>query len=561
MSGPVHEYDLIVLGAGAGGMTAAVVAANEGLKVLLIEKSAMVGGTTSISGGMVWVPNNHLMKAARISDSFAEAQEYLAETVPNESARRNLNRYLEAAPEAVKYLSEKTDVKLQPVKRYPDYYPNISGAKLGGRVLEPVPFDGSHLGDAFSLVRPPLPEFTILGGMMVARQDIPHFRKFARSPRSFLRIAGLIVRHAFQRLSHSRGTSLVLGNALVGRLLLSARKAGVEILLSSNVDHLVMDDGRCAGVHVVTQDRDRTVLSSRGVVIATGGFSHSAELRHAVMPQVANERSATFAGVAGDGIRLARQVGAAMSQEMDDPAFWVPVSSYVAADGRRVVYPHTVTDRAKPGIIAVDASGRRFVNEAVSYHEFVRAMLRSHNGSAMRPHLICDKQFIWQYGLGAVKPFTLRLGPFLTSGYLKRSDTIEGLAAKIEVDPTALVETVERYNDSASMGEDPEFGRGCDAYQRQLGDVDNEPNPCVAPIIAAPFYAIELRPGDLGTAAGIAVDSESRVVSDENEPIPRLYSVGNDAASIMQGNYPGPGITLGPALTFGYVAAIAAAHE
>jgi len=244
---------------------------------------------------------------------------------------------------------------------------------------------------------------------------------------------------------------------------------------------------------------------------------------------------------------------------MIDPALWVPVSRYIAADGHEVIFPHTVTDRAKPGAIAVDLSGRRFVNEAVSYHEFVRAMLCSPNGVAMRAFLICDSRFIWRYGLGAIRPFTLRLAPYVQASYLKVAGDLEGLASRIGIDAAALRSTVRSFNEEATRGKDPEFGRGGDDYQRHLGDADQKPNPCVAPILKPPFYAIELRPGDLGTAAGLSTDKKGRVLSSTGNPIPGLYAVGNDAASIMHGHYPGPGITLGPALTHGFLVAKSAA--
>jgi len=558
MRAGAETFDLVVVGSGAGGLTAATVAAREGLDVLLLEKSACVGGTTAISGGMVWVPDNDLLRAAGLTDSRDAAQRYLASTVPDPGARAKLEHFLDAAPEAIRYLSDTTEVKLQPVERYPDYYPELPGATLGGRVLEPVPFDGRRLGKAFEWLMPPLPEFTVLGGMMVARADIAHFRRFASSPASAARVLRLVLRHARERLSHTRGTSLVLGNALAGRLLLSAIEAGVEIRRNAQVKALVLDAGRCVGLRLAHTGSEVVVAARRGVVLATGGFSHDPELRAHLAPKVATELSATFEGATGDGIKLATACGAMLAHDMADPAFWVPVSTYKMADGRRVIYPHTVTDRAKPGAIAVDMAGRRFVNEAVSYHEFVRAMLRSPNGSAMCAHLICDSRFIWRYGLGAVLPFTFRLEPYVKAGYLKRAGSIGELARQMHIDAVSLSDTVQSYNASAEHGEDPQFQRGSNAYQRHLGDADQTPNPCVAPIVAPPFYAVELRPGDLGTAAGLETDLDSRVLSHERTPIAGLYAVGNDAASIMRGNYPGPGITLGPALTHGYLAARAA---
>jgi succinate dehydrogenase/fumarate reductase flavoprotein subunit len=397
--------------------------------------------------------------------------------------------------------------------------------------------------------------------MMVARADIPHFRRFATSWTSTFRVARLIVRHLRERLSHPRGTSLVLGNALVGRLMLSAMNAGVQLRRNVSVKSLVLDNGRCCGVRLAEAAADKVISSRRGVVLATGGFSHDVELRHRFMPAVASEVSATVGVATGDGLRLAEAAGAAILTDMIDPALWVPVSRYAAADGRDVIYPHTVTDRAKPGAIAVDLSGRRFVNEAASYHEFVRAMLHSPNRAAMRAYLICDSRFIWRYGLGAIAPFTLRRAPYVQAGYLKVADDLEGLASGIGIDAAALRSTVRSFNEGAAHGKDPEYGRGGDDYQRHLGDADQKPNPCVAPILKPPFYAVELRPGDLGTAVGLSTDEKGRVLSSTGDPVPGLYAVGNDAASIMRGHYPGPGITLGPALTHGYLVAKSVAES
>lgn len=241
--------------------------------------------------------------------------------------------------------------------------------------------------------------------------------------------------------------------------------------------------------------------------------------------------------------------------EATSPAYWVPASLFRRADGSRGVFPHTVTDRAKPGVIAVNAAGRRFVNEALSYHEFVLAMLRDGNGEPDRPfYLICDRQFLWSYGLGRIKPFTRNVRRYVASGELIEAAKIEQLAAKIGIKPSALAATIAAYNADARDGRDPEFGRGSTVYQRHLGDAAHKPNPCVAPIIRAPFFAMRIYPADLGTAIGMKVDAQARVLREDGSPIAGLYACGNDMGSIMNGNYPGPGITLGPALTFGYIA-------
>lgn len=537
--------DVIVIGGGAGGLTAAAVAAAEGLKVVLVEKATTLGGTTAISGGMVWAPGNSLSDG----DTIEQARTYLNHTVTGDHNAAAREAFLNRAAEAVAYLSRHTDLQLQPVRVYPDYYPDLPGARLGGRVLEPVPFDARLLGKSFALVKPPLPEFTLFGGMMVARGDIPHFRAVFKSFGSTLRVANLTARYLLQRLSYPRGTSLVLGNALVARLLLTLRNRNVEIRVNARVDGLLRDGAKVRGAIV-----DGQAIEAHAVVLATGGFAHDAALRSELLPEAPGSVSAVDPGNTGEGIRMGLANGGHLGPVVDGGAFWAPISRFTRRNGSVGLFPHTVTDRGKPGAIAVNAAGERFVNEAVSYHEFVRAMLRNGNaGNGI--HLICDKEFLWRYGLGAIRPMSTSLGPWKQSGYLKETSSIAALAEAIGVDPATLQKTVANYNEAAHRGEDPEFGKGGNAYQRHMGDAARQPNPCVAPIQQGPFYAIALHPGDLGTSTGLETDADARVLDANGTPIAGLYSVGNDMNSIMNGAYPGPGITLGPALTFGYLAA------
>jgi succinate dehydrogenase/fumarate reductase flavoprotein subunit len=553
------EYDTIVLGAGAAGMTAAAVAAAEGLRALLIEKSAQVGGTTAVSGGMVWIPANAKMAGAEIADSVEQAQLYLRHCVSGSFNEHLRSTFLASANAAIAYLEQKTSVRLEPVVNYPDYYPDLPGATHGGRVLEPVPFDGRRLGKNFRLLRRPLPEFMLFGGMMVDRADIPHFRNAGRSFVSASRVARLITRYGWERLFADRGTSLYLGNALAARLLQSLLRRKVELALSTEVAGVICESGKVAGVTVARvgegERGPKLIRASKGVVLATGGFSQDAQLRARYLPAGAGF-SAACPSNTGDGLRLGIAAGSTICEENADNAFWAPVSRFTRRDGSQGVFPHTVTDRGKPGMIAVNRRGRRFTNEARSYHEFVRAMFRGdRDGPCIPAYLICDRRFLWRYGLGAVKPFSLSLGEHVRSGYLVSGQTTGALALALGIDAPTLTATLARYNQGARGGVDPEFGRGGDAYQRYLGDADRKPNPCVAPIQDPPFYAVAVYPGDLGTAAGLLTDENARVLDSGGTPIGNLYACGNDMNSIMNGAYPGPGITLGPALTFGYLAA------
>lgn len=553
---PAHEtYDVIVVGAGAGGMTAAAVAAAEGLRVLVIEKTAFVGGITAWSDGMIWIPANAKMKEAGLSDSVTDAVRYLSNTVPEPANAGLRAAFLARGPEAVAYLQANTQVRLQPVKACPDYYPERLGATPGGRVLEPVVFDGTQLGAHFARVRAPLPEFTLFGGMMVNRLDIPHLRRVGKSLRSALRAARLVSEYAWQCLRSPRGTTLHLGNALAARLYASLLARQVEILFSADVEGLSTQGERVGGVIIRHGARDRLIAARRGVVLATGGFSHDATLRKRFFPPAAGFISATHTSATGDGLRLATATGAALNTDATSPAYWVPASLFRRADGSRGVFPHTVSDRAKPGVIAVNAAGRRFVNEALSYHEFVLAMLRDGDGEPDRPfYLICDRPFLWRYGLGRIKPFTRSVRRYVASGELVEAADIAQLAAKIGIKPSTLATTIASYNEGAKEGRDPEFGRGSTIYQRHLGDAAHKPNPCVAPILCAPYFAMRIYSADLGTAIGLKVDAQARVLREDGTPVAGLYACGNDMGSIMNGNCPGPGIALGPALTFGYIA-------
>jgi len=391
--------------------------------------------------------------------------------------------------------------------------------------------------------------------MMVNRSDIPHLRKVGRSLRSTLRTMRLVSEYALQRLRSPRGTTLHLGNALAARLYASLLARKVEILFATQVETLSIGQGAVRGVTIATPSGQRSVIARNGVVLATGGFSHDATLRARLFPAAAGLVSATASAGTGDGLRLGIDGGGSLASTVADPAYWVPASLFARADGSRGVFPHTVTDRAKPGVIAVNAAGWRFVNEALSYHEFVRAMLRDGNGAPGRPfHLICDRHFLWTYGLGRIQPFTANISRHVDSGELKQEPTIARLAAAIGVDGSALTATVETFNVHARDGRDPEFGRGGTIYQRHLGDAAHRPNPCVAPIEQAPFFALRIHPADLGTAIGLRTDRNAQVLREDGRAITGLYACGNDMGSIMNGNYPGPGITLGPALTFGYLA-------
>ncbi len=551
--------DVAVFGAGAGGMTAALVCALQGLDVLLCEKSPQVGGTTATSAGTIWIPGTQQARRAGMADTIADARRYLDAIIRTADDRREI--YLNTGGDVVEYLDRHSEVKFSVYAKHPDYLANRPGSTIAGRALAPLPFDGRLLGADFDLLRPPIGEFMALGGMMIGRDDIEPLTRPFGSLASFRKAASLVWRQMKDRLKHRRGTRLLMGNALAARLFYSLRRKGVPVWLNASLQELMLDGGRVSGAVVQVDGEPRRIVARRGVVLATGGFGGSVErLNDHVRPKLAH--AVAFAGAEGDGMRIARAVGAAIEDDHETPVFWTPVSETGWLNGGRGAYPHLALDRAKPGLIAVNAAGRRFGDEAVSYHDFVLGMHRSHETVPTIPAwLVCDRAFIGKYGLGRIPPGRRRWHWAVRSGYLAEADTIDGLAGKIGVEAAGLRASIEQNNRFAKTGEDEAFGKGSTEFDRNNGDPRHQPNPCLGPIAAPPYYAMAVYPSTLGSSVGLKADADGRVLDAGAKPIAGLYACGNDMASIMRGTYPGPGITLGPALVFGYRAAMAIAAD
>lgn len=549
------EVDLLVAGAGAGGMAAALVAALEGQQVAVCEKSSQIGGTSATSAGTLWIPCNTPSRKAGFEDSIEDARRYLDLLVETDERRELREAYLATGPQAIDYLEAKSEVRFTPAGRHPDYREH-EGFREAGRGIVAEVFDARVLGPDFARVRPPIEEYMVLGGMMVAKPDIAPLLGRFRSPGNFVYAAKLAARYAADRLNYPRGTRLTMGNALVGRLFHSLRKRKVPILFEAPVVSLIHERGRVAGAVLRQAGLPVTVRARKGVVLATGGFGHNRALRLRLMagPQPGQARSMAHAGNTGDGLTLARDLGAAVTGRRTG-GLWTPASVTRRRDGTQGLYPHFLLDRAKPGLIAVDAAGRRFVNEGCSYHDFVEAMFAARVSPAW---LVCTEAFVRKYGLGAIYPGTRSLERFERQGYLVRARSLEELARRIEVDAAGLEATVQRYNEHARRGEDPDFHKGSTVLNRFNGD-PAAPHPCLAPIERGPFVAQAVVPADISVSTGLATDADARVLDGSGAPIPGLYACGNDMASIFMGTYPGPGTTLGPAVTFGYRAALHAA--
>ncbi|UWU19332.1 FAD-dependent oxidoreductase [Rhizobium sullae] len=544
-----EEVDLLVCGAGAGGMTAALVAALEGLSVVLCEKTGQVGGTTSTSGGTAWVPGTHLSERAGVPDRVEDAREFLQAVVANRGGIRLREAFLASGRQAIEELDRRTDVKFAAAAAHPDYLDG-PGSAYGGRALAPLTFDGRLLSrEDFARVRPPRPEFMGLGGMMVGRAELGSLLAPFKSIGNLREALSIVGRYARDRATYRRGTRLLMGNALVGRLLHSLRKAKVPILFNAGIRELLVEHGQVVGAVIDGPSGVRRIRARKGVVLATGGVCWNKRIRERLFPKGARDYALAPESNTGDGADVATAVGARFEDGGDSPALWMPCSSYRRPDGRLAVWPHIILDRAKPGLLAVNSAGRRFVNEADSYHDFSMGQIAS---GSIPAFLVCDATFMQRYGLGLVLPGARNLSAMVKAGYVIEAATLAALAGRIGCDALALKETIDTYNGFAASGVDEAFGRGSSIVNRFNGDAQAGGNPCLAPVGKAPFYAVAVQPSDLASSAGLSGDEYGRVLDEAGEPIEGLYACGNDLASIFRGTYPGPGTTIGPAIVFGW---------
>lgn len=548
--------DVLVIGAGAGGLSTAIVAKKAGLDVIVIEKADFFGGTTAFSGGVLWIPDNHLGKAQNSGDSPDLARTYLRAEAGKHYNAPAVDAFLENGPKMVEFFERETCVKFVPTL-YPDYHPDAPGGLAIGRSILAAPFDIRELGADMKRLRPPLKTITFIGMMFnSSNADLKHFFNATRSLTSFIYVAKRLGTHMREMVMYRRGTQVTSGNALAARLAKSALDLGIPIVTGVAARELLKEKDRITGVLASGAQGEFRIDARRGVVLASGGFSHDTQRLREAYPHV-KRGGEHFSPVpdsnTGDSLRMAEAVGGQVDICLQAAAAWMPVSKVPTGDGEFTAFPHLL-DRYKPGIIGVDVAGRRFTNESNSYHDVGEAMI---NNDATRSQtamwLVCDARTLGKYGLGFAKPSPMPLGTLLRNGYLLKGRTLAELALKAGINGAGLEQTVERYNQGASVGKDVEFGRGTTAFNRFLADPQHKPNPCVAPIGTGPYYAVKLVMGDLGTFDGLRTSTVGEVLDQKNSPIPGLYAVGNDRASIMGGNYPGAGITLGPIMTFGFI--------
>ncbi|HEX3378976.1 MAG TPA: FAD-dependent oxidoreductase [Paraburkholderia sp.] len=554
--GATLTCDVLVIGSGAGGLSAAITARKYGLDVVVIEKEEFFGGTTAFSGGVLWIPGNRHAKSNGVSDTREAALTYMRNETGAFFDAAAVDAFLDTGPEMLDFFERETTVKFVPTL-YPDYHPDVRGGVDIGRSVVAAPFDARALGKDITRLRAPLKTITFIGMMFnSSNADLKHFFNATRSLRSALYVAKRLASHLKDLALYRRGVQITSGNALAARLAKSALDLGIPIHTNTAARELSVANGSVTGALVAGPEGEMRIVARRGVVLACGGFSHDVARIARAYPHVrrgGEHVSPVPPGNTGDGVGMAERLGAQVAIRYPQPAAWMPVSRVPMRDGSVGVFPHLV-DRYKPGVIGVTRAGKRFTNEANSYHDVGAAMIEacaSERETAM--WLICDHATIRKYGLGYAKPAPVPLGPLLRNGYLSTGRTLAELARNAGLDGAALEATVKRYNADAVRGEDREFGRGTTSFNRYLGDPEHKPNPCVAPIGDGPYYALKVVMGDLGTFDGITTNVTGEVLDAKGAPIAGLYAVGNDRASVMGGNYPGAGITLGPIMTFGYI--------
>lgn len=550
------QCDVIVVGSGAAGLSCAITAKKRGLNVVVLEKEPVFGGTTALSGGVLWIPLNHHGLKQNPKDRADLVHTYMIQETGSYYDELAVQSFIENGPKMVDFFERETEMKFIPTL-YPDYHPDVAGGAEIGRSILAQPYDIRGLGSDMARLKLPLKTITFMGMMFnSSNADLKHFFRATKSLTSFWYVAKRLVNHMKELVLYQRAVQVTSGNALAARLAKSALDLGIPILTGTPAQKILMENDRVVGVQTGGEGSGRSVHSRLGVVLACGGFPQDVKRIAKAYPhlqQGGEHLSPTPISNTGDGVHMAEAVGADATVRFKDSAAWMPVSKVDYGNGETGVFPHLL-DRYKPGVIGVLRNGKRFTNESNSYHDVGVAMIKACQGQAETAMwLVCDKTALAKYGLGFVKPAPMPIGKFIRNGYLLTGNTLAELAQAAGIDAKALEDTVREYNLGAVNGKDLQFGRGTTAFNRYLADPEQQPNPCVAPILKGPFYAVKVVMGDLGTFDGIQTSVVGEVKKHDGSLIQGLYAVGNDRASIMGGNYPAAGITHGPNMTFGYV--------
>ena len=554
------NYDLVVVGSGAAGLTCAITAKKRGLDVAVLEKEPVFGGTTALSGGVLWIPLTHHGRRQNPQDSLERARTFLKSETGAFYDEQAIEAFLAHGPEMVDFLERETEMQFVPTL-YPDYHPDAPGGVDVGRSILAKPYDIRGLGADMQRLKPPLKTITFIGMMFnSSNADLKHFFRATKSLTSFFYVARRLANHVKELVLYRRAVQVTSGNALAARLAKSALDLGIPILTGTPAQSLVSEGGRVVGVETPAG----RIGARLGVVLASGGFPHDAKRLAQAYPHLNRGHvhlSPTPKGNTGDGANMAETVGGYVDIRFQEPAAWMPLTRVDFGGGEVGVFPHLV-DRYNPGVIGVLADGTRFTNESNSYHDVGAALHRACQGrSETAMWLVCDKTTLAKYGLGYVKPAPIPRGGLIRSGYLFEGRTLADLARAAGIDAAGLTHTVQEFNRDAVSGNDPAFGRGTTSFNRYLADPEHKPNPCVAPIQQGPFYAVKVLMGDLGTFDGLTTAVTGEVLRRDGSVVAGLYAAGNDRASIMGGNYPGAGITHGPNMVFGYLTAHHIADE
>jgi 3-oxosteroid 1-dehydrogenase len=547
---------VLVVGSGAGAMTAALRAHDLGLNVLLLEKSAEYGGTSAVSGGGIWIPNNHRIAALGGTDSVEEAIRYLKAVTYGEIDDGRIEAYVEHGREMVEYLEQRSQVRFEAQPSYADYYPEMEGGKSGYRSMDPQPFDAAELGEEFLRMRPPSPGTLMMGRMAMTMKEARVL--LCRGPGWLgltLRVIWRYWRDREGRRLSRRDRFLTLGNALIGALRASLLDRALPLWLNCALEELIVEEGRVSGVLASREGRPLRIKARHGVILAAGGFERNQAMREQYLPQPSQSTwSATPPNNTGDAIRAGQAIGA--NTGLMGHSWGAPTTHVAGEEKQRALF----VERTLPGCVLVNSAGQRFVNEAAPYTDIVYAMYANNREGAVSVPcwMVFDAEFRRKYPCGALLPGYAQPDwqlPKHLRGYFHKAPSLEALAGQIGVDPAGLARSVERFNAMAVQGRDEDFHKGESLFDRYYGDPNVQPNPCLAPLHKGPFYAVRIDAGDIGTKGGLLTDVHARVLHVDGQPITGLYAIGNSAASMMGRTYPGAGSTIGPAMTFGYLAA------
>jgi len=547
MAGEQAEFDVVIAGSGAAGLTAALAAARHGLSAVVIEKTGYFGGSTARSGGGLWVPLNAALRRAGVPDTPEQAAKYLAFVAGDEVDPLRQQALIEHGPAMLDLVTSAAPMTFTWVPGYADYYPEAPGGLACGRSVEPRLLDGRLLGAELARLNPPY--LPVPAGVAITQADYRWLSLGTSHPRAIWTTVKVAARTATTKALRRRTISL--GQALAAGLRAGAASAGVPVWLDTPLTGLELTDGRVTGVRAERDGATVTIGARRGVLIATGGFERNAEMRAQYQRQpIGTDWTVGSPGNTGDGIVIGQQAGGAL--DLMDDAWWGP--SIPLSGGPFFC----LAERSLPGCILVNAAGERFVNESAPYVDAVHAMYEGHSDAT--PHipawLIIDQRYRNRYVFAGLPPRRPLPRRWYAAGAVFKAGTLAELAGQIGVSPDGLVATAERFGAFAAAGKDEDFGRGDSAYDRYYGDPRCRPNPNLAPIAQPPFYAIKIVPGDLGTKGGLRTDERARVLREDGTAIDGLYAAGNASAAVMGRSYAGAGATIGPAMTFGYLAVL-----